>query len=100
MMKRTTVNERAKATGGLMVGPTHPAFRDIGMENAEKMDEGKPPNLRDAGPGEPTCEQCVHIEDGMCKKYQYPVNANEVSDDFEPAEGAEGGDSGVMEEIG
>lgn len=99
MMKRTTVNERAKATGGLMVGPTHPAFRDLGPQNAEKMDEGKPPNLRDAGPVGPTCKDCAHFEAGMCNKHQYPVNDNEISDDFEPIEGAEPAESGVLDEV-
>lgn len=102
MMRRTTVNERMKATGGLVVGPNHPAFRDIGMKNKEKMDEGKPPNLRDAAPGEPTCEQCAQYEEGTCKKYGYPVNDNEVSDDFEPAgeESSEGsGKTEMMEDV-
>lgn len=102
MMKRTTVNDRAKATGGLIVGMNHPAMRDIGMENKDKMEEGKPPNLRDAGPVGPTCEQCAHFEGGLCKKHQYPVNANEISDDFEPIgeEDSEGtGMLGMEEEV-
>lgn len=94
--RKMTVADRMKAGIGA-VGPNHPRVRAMAMQALNNMkakpadepeeednpeeeaQEGAPPNLRESE----ECGACVHYDGNQCKKFDVPVEEDQVCDDFE-----------------